>query len=75
VVLTIIPYLAYMWISNTSASIHMFLGVPRVAWTTAEPYFVVVFCVCLILAIDGVLVFHEFETGGVASKMRLVVKE
>ena len=72
ILLSLALYLAYMWISNTTISNHMFLGVTTIAWTTAEPYFVVIFCTCLILAIDGIIVFIDFKRGSIASKMRVV---
>ena len=61
-----------MWISNYTLSNFMFLGVNEQAWQTAETYFIVLFCVCLILAIDGIVVFVDFRRGSLASKMREV---
>ena len=74
VVISIGLYLAYMWISNVAFS-DFIQGTTYIAWTTAEPYFITVFCCCLILAIDGVVLFIDFERGGYASRMRHVIEE
>ena len=35
----------------------------------------VLFCICLVLAVDGVIVFVDFRRGSYASKMRQVVRD
>jgi hypothetical protein len=65
-------YAAYTWISNYALSPEM-EGTPYIAWTTSETYFVVLFCICIILFIDGVIVFIDFRRGSYASKMRQVI--
>lgn len=39
-------------------------------WTTVETYLVVLYCICIILFLDGVIVFIDFKRGSYASKMR-----
>lgn len=65
-------YVSYMWISNyfLSSSIN---GTSYMAWTTGDVYFVVLFCICMILVVDGVIVFIDFRRGSYASKMRVVL--
>lgn len=63
-----------MWISNYVFSNYV-EGVAYVAWTSAECYFIVLFCVCMILLVDGVVVWLDFKRGAVASKMREIVKQ
>lgn len=75
VILSLALYVAYMWISNETLSNYMFLGVNETAWRTAETYLVVVFCTCLILGVDGVVVFVDFRRGSIASKMREVASQ
>ena len=65
-------YLAYTWISNYAFSNYV-EGVAFIAWTSAECYFVVLFSVCMILFVDGVVVFIDFRQGALASKMREIV--
>lgn len=62
-------YLIYMWISNYALSDNV-EGTTYMAWTSAECYFVVIFCICLVLFVDGVVVFMDFKSGSYASKMR-----
>lgn len=61
-----------MWISNYALS-SAIQGTTYVAWTTGETYFLVLFCICLILLVDGVIVFIDFRRGSYASKMREVL--
>lgn len=65
-------YVIYMWISNYVLSDHI-EGTTYVAWTSAECYFVVLFCICLVLFVDGLVVFLDFRRGSYASKMREIV--
>ena len=67
-------YIAYMWISNFALSDHV-EGTAYIAWTSIETYFVVLLCVCLILFVDGLVVFLDFRHGSYASKMREVVNK
>lgn len=43
------------------------------AWTSIETYFVVLLCVCMVLFVDGLVVFMDFRKGSYASKMREIV--
>lgn len=65
-------YLAYMWISNYELSRYV-EGVAYIAWTSAECYFYVLFSVCMILFVDGVVVWADFRRGSLASRMREIV--
>jgi hypothetical protein len=66
-------YAAYTWISNYFLSPNI-QGTAYIGWTTPETYLVVIFCICLILFVDGVVVFVDFRRGSYASKMREVIK-
>lgn len=61
--------MAYMWISNYVLSDYV-EGTAYVAWTSIETYFVVLLCVCMVLFVDGIVVFMDFRKGSYASKMR-----
>ena len=74
VFLSLALYLAYMWISNYYFSTYI-KGTAYVAWTTGETYLTVLFCVSLILFVDGIVVHIDFTRGGYSSKMRTVVHE
>ena len=65
-------YAAYTWLSNFALSPDI-EGTASVGWTTAETYLVVLFCICIILFLDGVIVFIDFKRGSYASKMRQVI--
>lgn len=65
-------YAAYTWISNYALS-PVIEGTAHVGWTTVETYLVVLFTICLVLFIDGVIVFVDFRRGSYASKMREVI--
>ena len=71
-ILSLGPYAAYTWISNYYLSVNI-VGTAYQAWTTGDTYFVVLFCICFVLFIDGVVVFIDFRRGGYASKMREVI--
>ena len=65
-------YLAYMWVSNFLFSENI-KGTTYTAWTTFEPYFVVLFCICFVLALDGVIISLDYDKGGYSSKMRSII--
>ena len=50
-------------------------GTTYMAMTSGETYLVVLFSVCVVLFVDGIVVFMDFKRGGFASKMRKVIKE
>lgn len=66
-------YISYMWLSNYALSEHL-VGTTYIAWTTAETYFVVIFCTVFVLMIDGIVLSIDFDRGGYISKMRNVIK-
>lgn len=61
-----------MWISNYVFSDNV-EGVTFIAWTSADCYFIVLFCVCMILFVDGVVVFIDFKKGGLTSRLREII--
>lgn len=69
-------YIAYMWFSNYIAILsgHI-LGTVWVMWRTWKSLFLQIFCACLILVIDGIVVTLDFHFGSYASKMRLAASE
>ncbi len=71
-VLSLGCYAAYMWLSNYFLSAAI-IGTTFVAWTTGEVYFLILFCICVILLVDGIVVFMDFRRGSYASKMREVI--
>ena len=72
VVLSIGLYLAYMWISNSFFSDNI-NGTNIVAWTSGECYFVVLFGICFILFLDGIIIHIDLMKSGTISKMRAVI--
>ena len=71
--LSLALYLAYMWIANSYFSTYI-KGTTYVAWTSIETYLTVLFCITLILFVDGIVVHIDFMRGGYSSKMRSVVE-
>ena len=71
---TIGLYIAYMWFSNYKVilSDHI-LGTNVIMWQNWKSFFFLIYCGCLILVIDGVVVTVDFHYGEYASKMRLAV--
>ena len=67
-------YCLHMWLTNFALTDYV-QGTTLVAWTSLECYFVVLLCVCIILFVDGIIVFLDFSRGGYASKMREVMRE
>jgi hypothetical protein len=67
-------YVIYMWISNYFLSDNI-EGTVYIAWTSFETYLVVLFSVCVILFVDGLVVFLDFRNGSYASKMREIVQK
>lgn len=70
--LSICLYVAYMWISNILSGVR---GTVYMAYTTLDVYLCVLFCIGVLLILDGLLVFTDFGRGGYASKMRQVIHE
>lgn len=66
-------YTIYMWLSNFFLTDNV-KGTTYVGWTSAECYFVVLFCICMVLFVDGMVVFTDFHRGGYASRMREIIK-
>lgn len=62
-----------MWISNSLFSTYI-KGTVYMAWTSGETYLTVLFCISLILFVDGIVVHIDFNRGGYSSKMRAVVE-
>lgn len=66
-------YIAYMWISNVAFSQYL-TGTVSIFFTRAETYFVVIFCCCLVLMIDGSVLSIDFNRGGYGSRMRRLIE-
>lgn len=67
-------YVAYMWISNYYFSDYV-TGNTFMFFTSGETYFIVLFCICLVLAIDGVVLSLDSEHADVVSKLRNIVSK
>jgi phospholipid-transporting ATPase len=51
-------YFAYMWISNYYFSDYV-KNATYMFFTQAETYFIVLFCVCLVLFVDGIILAYD----------------
>ena len=67
-------YCLHMWLTNFTLTDYV-QGTTVVAWSSGLCYLVVLFCVCMILFVDGMVVFLDFERGGYPSKMREIMRE
>jgi hypothetical protein len=54
----------YTWVSNTAYTY----------FTTGETYFILLFSVCLVLFVDGLVLSVDFERGGYSSRMRKLIQ-
>lgn len=63
-----------MWASNFYFSDNV-EGVTLIAWTSIDTYFVVLLGVCIVLFVDGLVVFLDYRNGSYASKMREIVSQ
>lgn len=70
---SLVPYVAYMWVSNIALSTYL-AGSVSAFFTNAEAYFVVLFSSSLVLFIDGFVVSVDFNRGGYASRMRRIIQ-
>ena len=73
VILSLGLYVAYMWISNYYFSDYL-KGSVLPYYQNAETYFMVLFCSCVVLVIDGVVLSVDFERGGYASRIRRLIE-
>jgi hypothetical protein len=73
VVLSLGLYVAYMWISNDRFS-PLVLYTAYMFYTTGETYLVVLFCCCVVLLFDGVVLSLDMEYSGLVSKMRKIIE-
>jgi hypothetical protein len=69
IILSLFLYLGYMWISNYVISTNI-LGTSIVAWTSAKTDLTVIFCICVVLFVDGIVLHIDFKRGGYSSKIR-----
>jgi hypothetical protein len=74
IILSLCLYLAYMWISNYIISTNI-LGTNVVAWGSAKTYLTVIFCICVVLFVDGIVLHVDFGRGGYSSKIRRILHE
>ncbi len=61
-----------MWISNYVISTNI-LGSNIVAWTSTKTYLTVIFCICVVLFVDGIVLHIDFIRGGYSSKIRRII--
>jgi len=73
IVLSLGLYVAYMWISNYHFSPYV-LGTTWMFYTTGETYFLVLFCTCVVLFLDGFVLSLDMEYSGLVSKMRRIIQ-
>lgn len=71
-VLSLGLYFAYMWISNYYFSTYV-IGDTYMFFTEGETYFIVLFCVCFILCVDGIVLTFDSKYSGVINKMRVLI--
>lgn len=62
-------YLLYMWLTNWYFTNNI-VGTTRVAFSSPKFYLTILFCICVVLFVDGVVLHIDFKRGGYASKMR-----
>jgi phospholipid-transporting ATPase len=68
-------YVAYMWISNFYLVDYTWVSnTASTYFTTGQTYFILLFGVCLVLFIDGLVLSVDFERGGYSSRMRNLIK-
>lgn len=68
-------YVAYMWISNSYLVNYTWVSnTAATYYTTGETYFILLFSVCLVLFIDGLVLSIDFDRGGYSSRMRKLIK-
>lgn len=65
-------YVAYMWVSNYYFSTYL-TNTMFFYFTNPEAYFIVLFCICFVLFIDGLVLSLDFQRGGYASRMRKLI--
>lgn len=67
-------YFAYMWISNYHFSDYV-TGDTYMFFTEGETYFIVLFCVCFVLCIDGIVLTFDSKYAGIINKMRILISK
>lgn len=72
IVLSLGLYFAYMWISNYNFSNYV-IGNTYMFFTQAETYFIVLFCSCFVLCVDGIVLSFDSKYSGVINKMRILI--
>jgi hypothetical protein len=70
---SLIPYLAYMWISNYKFSPHI-IGTVKMLFETAKGYFVILLTCCFMLFFESAIIFVQFLRNGLVSKMQKVMR-
>lgn len=72
-VLSLGLYFAYMWISNYHFS--YVINSVEMFFTEGNTYFIVIFCVCAVLFVDGIVLTLDSKYSGVINKMRILIDE
>jgi len=73
VVLSLGLYVAYMWISNYYFSPYV-LDTTWMFYTSGQTYFIVLFCICVVLFFDGMVLSLDMDYSGLITKMRKIIK-
>lgn len=63
-----------MWVSNYYFSTYVQNSI-LTFFQTGETYFILIFCSCLVLLVDGIVVSIDFDRGGYASRMRQIIED
>lgn len=67
-------YVLHMWLTNFTLTNNIY-GTTVVAWSSVKCYLVVLLCVCIVLLVDGLVIFTDYNRGGYASKMREIIND
>jgi hypothetical protein len=68
-------YIAYMWITNSYLQTYTWVSNTAATYfTIGETYFILLFSICFVLFVDGIVLSIDFERGGYSSKMRRLIK-
>ena len=69
-------YIAYMWVSNSYFVTMMWVtNTTSMFYGIGNTFFIVLFSICFVLFVDGIVLSTDYERGGYSSRMRTLVKE
>jgi hypothetical protein len=67
-------YVAYMWVSNYALTVYM-QGTAMKFFTTGDTYLIILFCICVVLVFDGVVLSFDSKSSGIIHKLRSIIEE